>query len=340
MFVSPQRLQRPWQGAREAAATASALRYDPACYLCPRNARANGVRNPDYSSTYVFDNDFPAFLEADASGASVLAPPDLLGRMGTSDASSLLLAKPHSGVCRVICYSPRHDLTLAQMSPDEIRVVVRLWMDQARELESRWAWVQIFENKGEQMGCSNPHPHGQIWAGDFIPTAVEKELTSQEQWHAKHETSLLVDYVALEQSLAERIVTENEHWLVVVPWWAAWPYETLVLPRRSVAGLVELSDAEQGSLADLLKRLLQGYDRLFDTPFPYSMGWHGAPGKGALGGRSSVGYQYQLHAHIYSPLLRSATLRKHMVGYEMLAELQRDLTPEQAAKRLRAAVET
>lgn len=333
VFVSPQRLERPWQGALEPPTGARRLNFDPECYLCPGNTRANGAQNPDYASTYVFENDFPAFLEA-TDAAAREASGDLNGP-DTIESSSLLIRRNQHGVCRVICYSPRHDLTLAEMAESEITEVIRLWTSQAAELEKRWVWVQIFENKGEQMGCSNPHPHGQIWASDFLPTQVGRELKCQDQWFAQHRSPLLIDYARLEQSEGERVIIESEQWLAVIPWWASWPYETLILPRRAVSRLTELSEAEQVSLAHLLRRLLQGYDRLFATPFPYSLGWHGAPGAPAAPSASSG---RQLHAHIYSSLLRSAQVRKFMVGYEMLAEVQRDLTPEEAARRLRAAV--
>ena len=316
VFVSPHRNRRPWQGRIEPPAAASRPEYDAQCYLCPGNARANGEHNPPYGSTYVFTNDFPAFL------------PDTVPQ----DASEhpLLQAQSHAGTCRVVCFSPRHDLTLAQLPAAEVRGVIDTWAEQVTELGQQWRWVQVFENKGELMGCSNPHPHGQIWASDFIPTEVAQELASQEHWSAANAGKLLlVEYAALESRLGERVVLENADWIAVVPWWAVWPFETLLLPRRAVQGLPELMSAERDSLADLLGRLLRAYDNLFAVPFPYSFGWHGVPA-GARGA--------QLHAHFYPPLLRSATVRKFMVGYEMLAESQRDLTPEQAAQRLRQAL--
>jgi len=316
VFVSPHRNRRPWQGRVEATAAASRPEYDPQCYLCPGNVRANGEHNPPYGSTYVFTNDFPAFL------------PDTVPQ----DASEhpLLQAQLHAGTCRVVCFSPRHDLTLAQLPAAQIRAVIDTWAEQVTELGQRWRWVQVFENKGELMGCSNPHPHGQIWASDFIPTQVAKELTQQEQWSAANVGKLLlVEYAALESRAGERVIVENADWIAVVPWWAVWPFETLLLPRRAVRNLPELLPAERNSLADLLGHLLKAYDRLFEVSFPYSFGWHGVP----TGTRGA-----QLHAHFYPPLLRSAAVRKFMVGYEMLAESQRDLTPEQAAQRLRQAL--
>jgi len=321
VFVSPHRSGRPWEGRREAAEPAARNAYEAGCYLCPGNARANGAINPPYTSTYVFTNDFPAFL------------PD--GHPIDASHGQLLRAETRQGTCRVICYSPRHDLTLAHLSKQELLGVIETWSLQETELLSRWRWVQVFENKGELMGCSNPHPHGQIWAGDFIPNEVGKELAAQWQWLKTHERPLLVEYAELEQQVAERVVASNDHWIAVVPWWAVWPFETLMLPRRHVRRLGDMSATEQDGLADVMGDLLKGYDTLFGVPFPYSFGWHGAPGGG-----KKESEECQLHAHFYPPLLRSASVKKFMVGYEMLAEAQRDITPEQAAERLRAAVST
>ena len=319
VFVSPQRVERPWQGRHEQGARAVHPSYDPQCYLCPGNARANGGKNPPYTSTYVFTNDFPAFA------------PDTHGL--EEDGGELLRAHTQAGTCRVLCYSPRHDLTLAQLTAAELRQVVDAWTAQIAELGSRWRWVQVFENKGELMGCSNPHPHGQIWACDFIPNEPAKELARQQQWLEARGTLLLLDYALQEVSAGERVVVRNAHWLAVVPWWAVWPFETLVLPRHHLRHLPDLSSAQIDSLTQLLARLLSGYDRLFDTSFPYSFGWHGAPtGSDAPAGASDC---WQLHGHFYPPLLRSATVKKFLAGYEMLAEPQRDITPEQAAERLR-----
>ena len=320
VFVSPHRNKRPWQGRIEPTSSAARPQHDPQCYLCAGNVRANGEHNPQYSSTYVFTNDFPAFLP-DTPAADASQHP-------------LLQAQVQAGTCRVVCFSPRHDLTLAQMPAADIRPVIDTWAEQVAELGERWRWVQVFENKGELMGCSNPHPHGQIWASDFVPTHVEKELTQQRHWFQKHGRPLLLDYAALEAGAGERVVAQNADWLVVVPWWAVWPFETLLLPRRPVGSLTGLSAAERGSLAELLSRFLAGYDRLFETSFPYSFGWHGVP-TGAAGVAEAA---YQLHAHFYPPLLRSATVRKFMVGYEMLGEAQRDITAEQAAERLRSVM--
>ena len=319
VFVSPHRTKRPWQGRVEPAATLSRPNHDANCYLCAGNVRANGERNPDYLSTFVFDNDFAAFLP-DTPTASI-------------PRHDLLCACTHAGTCRVICFSPRHDLTLAQMNTSEIRNVVDVWAAQTAELGRHWKWVQIFENKGEIMGCSNPHPHGQIWASDFTPDLPNTEGIHQRWWFRDHGSPLLIDYIQLELEERERVVVENEHWVAVVPWWAVWPFETLIMPRRPVLRMPDLTGAERDSLADLLRRLLVRYDNLFETLFPYSMGWHGAPNDN--GDHES----WQLHAHVYPPLLRSAAVKKFMVGYEMLAEAQRDIKPEQAAARLRKTSE-
>jgi UDPglucose--hexose-1-phosphate uridylyltransferase len=328
VFVSPQRTERPWQGALETPAIATGLpAHDPDCHLCPGNSRAGGERNPRYTSTYAFPNDFPAFL-LETPGAPDQAA---LGEAAQSDPSAALFrATAQRGVCRVLCFSPRHDLTLAGLSVPAIRAVVELWVAQIDELSRIWCCVQVFENKGAAMGASNPHPHGQVWASDFVPSAIDKEWTRQRAYREQFGESLLLRYARDEALLRERIVLESAHWLVVVPWWALWPYETLLLPRRERRALPELTAAERDDLAATLQRLLRAYDALFSAPFPYSFGWHSAP--------SGAGAEWQLHAHIYPPLLRSATIRKFMVGYEMFAEGQRDLTPEAAAERLRSAL--
>lgn len=331
VFVSPQRTERPWQGALEVAAPpARAASYDPDCYLCPGNSRAGGARNPPYTSTYAFDNDFPAFLAVSGSAAT----PESQSSDGASPgvSASLFRAQAQCGVCRVLCFSARHDQSLAQLSVAEIRAVVELWVQQVEDLSRGWRYVQVFENKGASMGASNPHPHGQVWASDFIPTQIENEAARQQAWRRQTGETLLLRYACEESRRRERVVLESPHWLVVVPWWALWPYETLLMPQRALAALPELATAERDDLAAILKQLLTGYDALFSAPFPYSFGWHGAPsGTGPESG-------WQLHGHIYPPLLRSATVRKFMVGYEMLAEGQRDLRPEEAAERLRSAV--
>jgi UDPglucose--hexose-1-phosphate uridylyltransferase len=292
VLVSPQRTERPWLGQVEREAPEGLPEHDPGCYLCPGNERAGGARNPDYTETFVFTNDYPALL------------PEGDGEYGT---------------CRVVCYSPRHDLGLGDLPLDAVERVVEVWTEQYGELiaDPRIGHVQVFENRGEMMGASNPHPHGQIWATEHVPMHVEREL---ERLGA--DPALLETYVAQER---ERVVEENEHFVAAVPYWAVWPFETLVAARRRVPSLLELRDEERAALAEVLTRLVQRYDRLFDTRFPYSMGFHQAV--------SGIGH---LHAHFYPPLLRSATVRKFMVGYELLAEPQRDLTPEDAAERLRA----
>ncbi|RME69588.1 MAG: UDP-glucose--hexose-1-phosphate uridylyltransferase [Verrucomicrobia bacterium] len=316
VLCSPHRAKRPWQGAVERPAPPNRPEYDPKCYLCPGNTRANGEKNPAYTSTHVFENDFRALLDQE-------------GAVPASSEDGLLQAQAVQGTCRVICFSPRHDLTLAQMDLPAIEGVIRTWGEQTRELGERYAWVQVFENKGSAMGCSNPHPHGQIWALDQLPTIPAKEDACQRRWHQEKGSRLLLDYVALEIERGERVVDANDDWAAVVPFWATWPFELLLLPRFPVSRLCDLDEPRQASLAAILKRVLVRYDNLFETEFPYSMGWHGAPFvEGDLA-------HWQLHAHFYPPLLRSATVRKFMVGYEMMAEAQRDITPEAAAARLR-----
>jgi len=326
ILVSPHRVQRPWQGQVEKPPREERPPYDPTCYLCPGNERAGGVRNPQYDSTFVFTNDFAALLPD--------TPPAV-------EAHDLFRYHSVQGTCRVICFSPRHDLTLPEMAVADIRGVVDVWAEQVSELGRLYRWVQVFENKGEIMGCSNPHPHGQVWAGSALPNEPMKEDRQQRDYFEIHNTVLLLDYAEAEAADQSRLVVENEHWLAVVPFWAFWPFETLLLPRRHVLRLPDLSQAERQSLAEILKRLLTRYDNLFEVSFPYSMGWHGAPtgpeGYEASRGDSCV--HWQLHAHFYPPLLRSATVKKFMVGYEMLAEVQRDLTAEQAAGRLRSLSE-
>jgi UDPglucose--hexose-1-phosphate uridylyltransferase len=318
ILVSPHRTQRPWLGRVESAARDTRPAHDPKCYLCPGNERAGGAKNPEYSATYVFTNDFAAIVP---NGEHMLASGDILR------------SQPVTGTCRVICFSPRHDWTLPEMPSEAIRGVVDVWAEQTEELGRDYRWVQVFENKGDIMGCSNPHPHGQIWASDFIPNEPAKEDRRQLAHWRERASQLLLDYLKHEEEQKERIVIQNGDWVVLLPYWATWPYETLLLPRRQVSRLPDLTDAERGSLAEILKGLLTRYDNLFEVSFPYSMGWHGAP--------SGVGdfVHWQLHAHFYPPLLRSATVKKFMVGYEMLGEAQRDLTAEQAAQTLRGLSE-
>ena len=315
VLVSPGRTNRPWQGGEERPQVETRPAFDPSCYLCPGNTRANGETNPAYDATFVFTNDFAAL------------------RPETSDATfedGLLRAEGEQGTCRVICFSPRHDLTLAQMAPTEVRRVVDLWAEQTADLGRRYRWVQVFENRGEAMGASNPHPHGQVWAGTALPTTIATEDANQRAYHERTGRPLLLD-VAAQEADGPRVVESNEHWLVLVPFWAVWPFEVLVLPRVHAARLPDLDDARRDALAAILGRTLRRYDALFGVPFPYSMGWHGAPFDADPATESWV-----VHGHAYPPLLRSATVRKFMVGYELLAEAQRDVTPEDAAARLRA----
>ncbi len=315
VLVSPHRAERPWLGEKETPPSGDQPYYDEKCYLCPGNTRAGGRQNPDYKNTFVFTNDFAALLpEAEPSDG----PTDPLFR-----------AEQVKGTCRVICFSPRHDMTLAEMEPEDIKEVINVWAEQTLELGKDYRWVQIFENRGAIMGCSNPHPHCQVWAGSALPDEPCKEDSCQAKYFKENKTVLLVDYLEKELTLRERVVAENTHWAALVPFWAVWPFETILLPKRHIMRLPELSDDERGALAGILKKLLTKYDNLFHVSFPYTMGWHGAP---------TVGDNYphwQLHAHYYPPLLRSATVKKFMVGYEMLSEPQRDITPEQAAERLR-----
>ena len=316
LLVSADRTGRPWLGREEAPSSANPLAYDPTCYLCPGNLRANGERNPDYDSTFVFTNDFAALL------------PDS-PQTGFED--GLLRAETERGTCVVVCFSARHDQAVSQMKPAEVRRVVDLWATQSDVLGRRFEWVQVFENHGSAMGASNPHPHGQIWAGDALPREAEKEDGAQRRHFEATGQRLLLDYAAQEIG-GPRELTSDDEWLVVVPFWAAWPYETLVIPRRPVSRLPDLDDRQRDALSSQLIRLLRGYDGLFDIPFPYSMGWHQAPFDGV------ERPHWQLHAHFYPPLLQ-ATVRKFMVGYELLSEPQRDITAEDAAERLRSAID-
>lgn len=313
ILVSAGRTRRPWQGRRETHATDPLPAYDPACYLCPGNVRANGENNPAYPAAFVFTNDF-----------SALRPETPTVRIE----DGLLRAEGEAGTCRVICFDPRHDLTLAGMPPPAVRRVIDVWADQTSELGSTYPWVQVFENRGQAMGASNPHPHGQIWAGSALPREAAKESATQREHQDRTGRSLLLDYASQEAG-GQRVVDSNDDWLVLVPYWAAWPYETLLLAREPASRLPDLDAARRDSLAVIMIRLLARYDNLFGVPFPYSMGWHQAP-------FTEQAMAWQLHAHFLPPMLR-ASVRKFMVGYELLAETQRDLTAEQAAEDLRAA---
>ncbi|MEI7133529.1 galactose-1-phosphate uridylyltransferase [Pectobacterium atrosepticum] len=316
ILVSPHRAKRPWQGQQDEPDRATPPPYDPTCYLCAGNKRITGDINPQYQSTFVFTNDFSALMED---------TPD-----APSGDDELFRVQQARGVSRVICFSPDHSKSLPQLSLSALKAVIDTWSEQTAELGKRYPWVQVFENKGTMMGCSNPHPHGQVWANDFLPNEVLREDEQQRDYFTRHGSPLLLDYVQREQADGARIVVETEHWLAVVPYWASWPFETLVLPKFTVQRLPQLNDVQRDDLALILKKLTSRYDNLFQCSFPYSMGWHGAPFKDG-----DIAH-WQLHAHFYPPLLRSASVRKFMVGYEMLAEAQRDLTAEQAAERLRS----
>jgi UDPglucose--hexose-1-phosphate uridylyltransferase len=317
VLVSPQRNQRPWQGQVETAATEQVEKYDPQCYLCPGNERAGGVRNPEYSGTFAFDNDFAALL------------PDTPA--GEIREKGLLIAQSEKGRCRVVCFSPRHNLTLARMDVTDIKKVVETWTTEFSTLsrEPGIQSVEIFENRGAMMGCSNPHPHGQIWAEQTIPDELGRELNSCDEYFSKHHATLLEDYLALELEKQERVVLSNDHFAVLVPFWAVWPFETVVISRRPVPSLADLQEAERAGLAQILQQITIRYDNLFKTPFPYTMGFH------QVASYKAHAKGFHLHAHFYPPLLRSATVKKFMVGYEMLATPQRDITPEMAATLLR-----
>lgn len=319
VLVSPHRAKRPWQGQQEKVSEDEKPNYDPSCYLCPGNKRITGEENPNYHKPYVFKNDFSALLEDTPNPEK-------------SDDPLFQISKAQ-GESRVICFSPDHSKTLPLLSVDEITEVVKVWQEQLRELGQKYQWVQIFENKGAAMGCSNPHPHGQIWANSFLPNEVARADQTQRAYLAKYGSVMLMDYAKCEMELKERIVVETEHWLAVVPYWAIWPFETLLLPKAHVKRLTDLTEEQAKDLALALKKLTTKYDNLFETSFPYSMGFHAAPFNG------EENEHWQLHAHFYPPLLRSATVRKFMVGYEMLGESQRDLTAEQAAQRLQALSE-
>ena len=324
LLVSPHRTQRPWQGEVARTETASAVHYDPQCYLCPGNTRAGGQVNPEYQDVFIFDNDYAALLpnasEPTASGAT----PD-----------SLLRAEPEQGICRVLCFHPDHDLTLARMAHPDIVKVVDAWASQSEELGAREEinYVQIFENRGAMMGASNPHPHCQIWATSHVPDEPQAESISQSEYLSAHQTCMLCDYLRTEVSLQERVVCENEQFAALVPFWAVWPFETMILSRKHVGSLTDMNANQRAGLADILKRVTTRYDNLFQTSFPYTMGLHPSPSDGL------PHPEWHFHAHFYPPLLRSATVRKYMVGFELLGMPQRDITPEVAAERLRSLSE-
>jgi UDPglucose--hexose-1-phosphate uridylyltransferase len=322
VLVSPHRTQRPWQGEVGRKDAPSEVSYDPECYLCPGNQRAGGAVNPAYSGVFSFVNDYAALL-----------PDSPAPRMETG--SPLLVAKSARGLCEVLCYHPNHSLTLARMTQQEIRAVVDAWTQEYEELRALdWIeYVQIFENRGAMMGASNPHPHGQIWSTNFVPDEPAAETRSQREHLALTGCCMLCEYLAAEQASGQRIIFENEHFTALVPWWAVWPFEALLLSRRHAGALPEFTGSERDGLADALKRVTTRFDNLFETSFPYTMGFHQAPA--GNGGHP----EWHFHAHFYPPLLRSATVRKFMVGFEMLGMPQRDITPEDAAQRLRNSSE-
>ena len=322
VLVSPQRTTRPWQGEVSRPQNASEPAYDPNCYLCPGNTRAGGIRNPAYTGTFVFENDFAALR------------PNVAGQRLDIEDMGLLVAEAEAGICRVLCFSPRHDLTLSTMELADIELVVRQWTEQFRELGTSELinHVQIFENRGAMMGASNPHPHGQIWATSSIPEACAKELLSQQNYLKSHQSCLLCDYVGLEERQKVRVVYANDNFVAVVPFWAVWPFEILVCSRRHLPNMLDFTSEEVLSLSTILKQVTSTYDKLFAVPFPYSMGFHQAP-------TDNLDHaEWHFHAHFYPPLLRSATVRKFMVGFELLGTPQRDITAEVAAERLRAAI--
>lgn len=318
VLVSPHRTDRPWQGEVNQSSGFSDVHYDPKCYLCPGNQRAGGHRTPNYESVFIFDNDYAALL------------PD--SPAPQPDASPLLKAERERGRCKVICFHPDHSLTLARMALPDIRKVVDAWTAEYEKLARQpdLRYIQIFENRGAMMGASNPHPHCQIWATEHIPDEPAQETESLRAYRAEKQSCLLCNYLGIEAKERTRIVCENNDFLVVVPWWAVWPFETLVLSKRHIGSMAQFSDSEKTSLADVLKQTTTRYDNLFETSFPYTMGFHQTPVDG------EPHDEWHFHAHFYPPLLRSATVRKFMVGFEMLGMPQRDITPEGAAERLRA----
>ena len=317
VLVSPHRTKRPWQGKVEDLPADNRPEYDPKCYLCPGNDRADGDVNPDYKESFVFKNDFSALLE-DTPASSL-------------NDEGLLVAKNERGICKVISFSPKHNLTLPELSINEITAVINLWQKEYNSLsENEWIkYIQIFENKGEIMGCSNPHPHGQIWSQSEVPMEIVKETERQKNYYAVHRESMLSAYLKLELKKDERVVFENEHFAVLVPFWAVWPYETIIISKRHVSSIKFFTIAEKQALAEAIKALTTKYDNLFETSFPYSAGMHQAPVN------DGDHPEWHWHMHFYPPLLRSATVKKFMVGYEMLANPQRDITPEFAANRLK-----
>lgn len=316
ILVSPHRMKRPWQGKQETVPADDRPSYDPTCYLCPGNKRSDGSANPAYENVYVFTNDFSALLPVTPAGGD--------------NVSGLLVSKSESGICKVICFSPDHSLTLPLLTEEAIGVLIQLWKQEFSDLSRNKdiKYIQIFENKGEIMGCSNPHPHGQIWASSSVPLEVAKETTQQKKYFEQHGTSLLSAYLDVELQKKERVILENEHFVALVPYWAVWPYETMIVSKRHVTTIADFTKEEEKAFASILKQLTCKYDNLFQMSFPYSAGMHQAPVN------DGAHPEWHWHMHFYPPLLRSATVKKFMVGYEMLANPQRDITPEMAAATL------
>ncbi len=317
VLVSPHRAKRPWQGQQEELTCDNKPEYDPKCYLCPGNERAGGVHNDEYKDTYVFNNDFSAILE---DTPNIKLPEN-----------ELFKAETEQGICRVICFSPKHNLTIPEMEVSAIEKVIDLWQKEYINLGKKAFinHVQIFENKGAIMGCSNPHPHGQIWAQKSIPVEVNKASKMQKQYFKKNDSVLLLDYLHEELEKKERIVLENNSFVCLVPYWAVWPFETMILPLRHIQNIAKLTQKEKKDFADIYKKITIKYDNMFNVSFPYSAGIHQSPTDG------KEHQEWQMHMHFYPPLLRSATVKKFMVGYEMMANAQRDITAEQSAERLR-----
>ncbi|NMH28628.1 UDP-glucose--hexose-1-phosphate uridylyltransferase [Flavobacterium silvaticum] len=317
VLVSPHRSKRPWQGQKEATSSEQLPSFDPTCYLCPGNERANGLFNPDYKDCFVFDNDFPALLNEPVKA--------------NSNDNPLFRMEPERGINRVVCFSPKHNVTLAQMDATDLIPIVETWKKEYREIGALdyINYIQIFENKGSIMGCSNPHPHGQIWAQSSLPTQIQKTQDHLLDYYKTHGKSLLTDYVSKELESKERIVADNEHFAALVPFWAIWPYETIIISKRHFGRITDMTSDETAAFASIISRLTIKYDNLFETSFPYSSGIHQAP----TDGEEHV--EWHFHMHFYPPLLRSASVKKFMVGYEMMAEAQRDISPEKSAAILR-----
>jgi UDPglucose--hexose-1-phosphate uridylyltransferase len=317
VLVSPQRTARPWQGQTTKPVAAARISYDPTCYLCPGNPRAGGAQTPKYTGVYAFDNDYPALL------------PDVV-EMPAPEPGSLLIAEAEVGRCRVVCFDPDHSLTLSQMPVASIGRVIDCWKSETAELGglAEIHYVQVFENRGAMMGSSNPHPHCQIWATGHVPDEPLAEGVAQLEYFKAHGRTLLADYLAQELG-GERMVCENDEFVALVPYWAVWPFETLILPRGELGSFVDFEGKTTQGLADILKRVTARYDNLFQVSFPYTMGFHQRPADG------KAHPEWTFHAHFYPPLLRSAEIRKFMVGVEMLGMPQRDITPEKAAEMLR-----